>query len=99
TRFSRDWSSDVCSSDLGTLRAWDARTGQEFLVVPAAGSGTVAVARDGRVLVADAESSSAAMLDPRPRGEIGEILTCPGFVVGGRSEERRVGDAGRARQQ
>src|SRR5690606_41856935 len=82
TRFSRDWSSDVCSSDLST-GTWR------------------------RLLVADELREGlhpSGLLGGEHRGVlVVEVLPAPpvdvrGVGVQGRSEERRVGKAGRTRR-
>src|SRR5690606_39376647 len=90
TRFSRDWSSDVCSSDLliGTM------------------GGRKAEIDLGRLLVKRQELIGS-VLRPRPADEKAEIIArfreavMPLFaerrIVPLRSEERRVGEEGRAR--
>src|SRR5690606_39776546 len=87
TRFSRDWSSDVCSSDLADkLRPGDivgALTGEAGLHKDAIGKIDV---YDTRSYVAIARASAAQALARLRAGKIK-----------GRSEERRVGKECRTR--
>src|SRR5690606_40254553 len=95
TRFSRDWSSDVCSSDLaplGTLRAlYDQEKGRSLTGLPLVRLG-LALALQGDVRRGDAAIADGFALDPgkRPRwlGDYSSAI---------RSEERRVGKGGRCR--
>ena len=65
----------------GTLRAWDVGSTQQLASWPSAGNGRVALAEDGRtVLVGSVISGDASLLDIGPRGELGGVATCPGFV-------------------
>src|SRR5690606_39541381 len=96
TRFSRDWSSDVCSSDLLDLLAeliGYERGAVEGDVVAVLLLGADAVAGDQRHQV----GAGVALLDALPvvaRGDVRVMwLAADG---GGRSEERRVGKEGRA---
>src|SRR5690606_41015767 len=81
TRFSRDWSSDVCSSDLGT-----GARGEQVVHRLVAGmleeSDFVTVARE---IVRDAVAHQADADHPDPLGRVP------------RSEERRVGKEWRSR--
>src|SRR3712207_8801825 len=81
TRYWRDWSSDVCSSDLD-------RVGQLDLLAP----GDRALEPVGGVDERDVLARAA--VDPQVGG--GEQLVVEG-VDGGRSEKRRVGKEGRSR--
>src|SRR5690606_40980576 len=95
TRFSRDWSSDVCSSDL------DFEWYRSFVAIYRAGS--VSAAAASRHLTQPALSQHLAALE----AEVGEPLfhrrprkmvpTERGIALYrvGRSEERRVGKEGR----
>src|SRR5690606_39538135 len=79
TRFSRDWSSDVCSSDLGgggppMLRIWGWR----------GAASSAATARSGRVLAGDRHQGRAQQL-------FVEHVALLEDLEHGRSEERRVG--------
>src|SRR5690606_39328325 len=93
TRFSRDWSSDVCSSDLGGVAVLK-------------GAGTV-VAREG-VLPAFCDRGNPGMatggMGDVLTGVIAGIVAqgadlhtaaCAGVLVHARSEERRVGKESR----
>ena len=64
-----------------SLSAWDATSGALLYKVPAAGGGRPSAAADGRVLVSDYISGQASLIDPRTRGELGTVETCPGFVA------------------
>jgi WD40 repeat protein len=68
----------------GTLRRWDPTNGQVLASWSAVGSGPTSVALDGRtVLVTNAESAKAVLLDIGARGDLGQVQTCPGFTMGG----------------
>src|SRR5699024_11989845 len=91
TRSKRDWSSDVCSSDLqsivgvyrtstaefGVLIPENPRITQEVIIPPSASGG----AQDGQVVSARIVQQPETRVQP-----VGEV----------RSEERRVGNEGRA---
>src|SRR5690606_40868086 len=94
TRFSRDWSSDVCSSDLrpargeraffltGVLLTGDpSHRGSDGDLVPGAPLG------DGVAVVADLADADADLVH----------VVLPEREVPDRSEERRVGKRGRCR--
>src|SRR5690606_40584894 len=92
TRFSRDWSSDVCSSDLGSLPPG----------VPADFYTELArlARQDGMRLVLDTsgealrQAQGAYLLKPN-RNELAQLAGRP---LSGRSEERRVGKEWRSRE-
>src|SRR5690606_40773562 len=89
TRFSRDWSSDVCSSDLEADA--DAALQLVGIEVLAARVDRQAVGRDvlgrgGGVLFAHAAAPSRTGAKINPAGQSGG-----GASLGIRSEERRVG--------
>src|SRR5690606_41023249 len=97
--FSRDWSSDVCSSDL------DGSAGYDLF---AAGRATVRVPAGGHMLIKTGVSISLPQgyeAQVRPRSGLAlkhrvTVLNSPGTVDSdfrGRSEERRVGKECRAR--
>src|SRR5690606_39964899 len=90
TRFSRDWSSDVCSSDLGTnkhnpnkgpLTAYELKTKLEALHTKLVAQLDKMQKTDGLHLLADDYNGLKSKLD----------------VLKPRSEERRVGKEGRYR--
>src|SRR5690606_40377811 len=97
TRFSRDWSSDVCSSDLQPIEQSDGDAVQHESAahVP----GLMALAANGRLLrirVARARHLAAE----REMGRIVHAVVSPRTVlteVGERSEERRVGKESNSR--
>jgi len=65
-----------------SLRIWDGTTGAELTVRLAIGSGRAVPSGDGSiVLVADSESRTAAVVDLRPRPEVGLIETCRALFV------------------
>src|SRR5690606_39614777 len=91
TRFSRDWSSDVCSSDLAALDAGKKALQAGPLAVQLGGAGTDVVLPHqpldatpphGLALLAQGGMHTRAAVGP---------------VAVPRSEERRVGHGGRAR--
>jgi WD40 repeat protein/DNA-binding CsgD family transcriptional regulator len=67
----------------GTLRAWDAETGEPLNEVPAVGAGWPSATSDGHVLLADFTSGLSTLLAPPGRGDGGTVLTCDGFVRAG----------------
>lgn len=72
-----------------TLRTWDPTSGQLLSTWPAVGGGRPSVASDGQtVLVGDGRSSTAALLDIGPRGDLGQVRTCQGFDAGSNLEAR-----------
>src|SRR5690606_41050665 len=87
TRFSRDWSSDVCSSDLPMhhLVIGEGQIGRAIIDRALAEGDSVTVLR-----------RSAAAPEPGARRVTGDLLD-PAVLREARSEERRVGKAGRTR--
>src|SRR5690606_41089841 len=97
TRFSRDWSSDVCSSDLAVDH-------DGLVPLVAQGERRVTAAVVELDALPDAVRAAAKDDGLRPRGRFGLALILERAVhVGrerlelGRSEERRGGNEGRAR--
>src|SRR5690606_40840985 len=93
TRFSRDWSSDVCSSDLPHQLALG--VGRQLIVEPAQyaffGTGVVVLHK------------GAGDRQPKPFKALAEFLLViafhePAAIVFERSEERRVGKECRSRR-
>src|SRR5699024_10869747 len=62
---------------------WDARTGQEISVHPALGNGAVAPSASGLVAVGRMDDGGTAVVDTGAGGELGELATCPAFVLAG----------------
>src|SRR5690606_41209980 len=95
TRFSRDWSSDVCSSDLICIRRLRHPEGAsvESLVEEAQTGPVEEEDLQGRPPLPEEEEERAApRIATEPiRDEPGETIEAP------RSEERRVGKGGRSR--
>src|SRR5207249_8289196 len=89
TRSKRDWSSDVCSSDLGTaVRTAFAALGAEGAVLARSGAESALMAVNyGSVAKLEALDLAVEAFGPRAVQD----LTLP------RSEERRVGKGGRRR--
>jgi WD40 repeat protein len=79
-RFATDGSSVYSTGVDGVVRQWDARTGRELKSLSAVGHGPVDVVDDGRILVSSFWQGHAAVVDFRPRGEIGAVETCQGGV-------------------
>src|SRR5690606_40726681 len=96
TRFSRDWSSDVCSSDLGDRRA---QPTEKFLIgnVPTCGiTGKVVpscrLAQFGYPVPSDGPLQVVAILEI-----VAQTTNIGADSILGRSEERRVGKECRSR--
>src|SRR5690606_41025216 len=93
TRFSRDWSSDVCSSDLrylfqiseARIHRIDPQTGEVLDSIPAPGNGgdSGLAWAEGSLWVGEYRARRIHQVDP----QTGKVL---------RSEERRVGKEDRA---
>src|SRR5690606_40864095 len=94
TRFSRDWSSDVCSSDLASC--------QVLQLVSPPGELRVGAERRGLQIVAVIAERSSHVV-PTPVDDRGRAVEWWGqqregpVLEGQRSEERRVGNGGRSR--
>src|SRR5690606_40134990 len=98
TRFSRDWSSDVCSSDL-------TRVLHEPVAVAIAAAldpreRALDVGPDGldQLAIARALVIGAGEHDEQRRRVHGTVIAPERHLAEGRSEERRVGKEGRARR-
>jgi WD40 repeat protein/DNA-binding SARP family transcriptional activator/energy-coupling factor transporter ATP-binding protein EcfA2 len=65
----------------GTLRVWDAMTGQEQFVYPGVGNGRPSMTDDGIILVSRPDRDTAVVLDTRLRGELGAVETCAGSTA------------------
>src|SRR5690606_40552987 len=91
TRFSRDWSSDVCSSDLARLlKSLDARPPRPELLLVRNADDQMALAtlsREPEIAQLATSADSVALL--------WEVCQVPDFRK--RSEERRVGNEWKAR--
>src|SRR5207249_8670454 len=94
TRSKRDWSSDVCSSDLsGTVtESTDARFNRGDAVICT--SYELGVAHDGGY--AEYARVPADWVVPMPKGM--NLFEAMALGTAGRSEERRVGKAGSTRR-
>src|SRR5690606_40510468 len=96
TRFSRDWSSDVCSSDLLVLICTSGG-GPEFVRPNAMPEkdliafNKLDVKERNRIFIDHFVHPSVKQQDPQRFKEISDLRE--------RSEERRVGQAGRSRRQ
>src|SRR5690606_40310844 len=90
TRFSRDWSSDVCSSDLGwgTLIAFAVLYGKETGIH---NSGVFFLFLAGGIILS--RVTSGRFVD---KGYLHKVMITALFVI--RSEERRVGKECRSRR-
>src|SRR5690606_41125846 len=90
TRFSRDWSSDVCSSDLFALRL-SRQYAEEFRAMPLADE-----------TVAELRRLASESLAEQERLEQADTLSFEEYLeqyFAQRSEERRVGKGGRAQRR
>src|SRR5690606_39545438 len=92
TRFSRDWSSDVCSSDLGEDAA--PGTGGVQHAIMDQGRGLQAAEGVGVEGPGQAQFADAFLVDLIERAVAALIVVA---AIGHRSEERRVGKEGRCR--
>src|SRR5690606_40105526 len=96
TSFSRDWSSDVCSSDLSTLRSRPVENkaaileATRYLVWPLLASGELQIPIHERLPLAEAARAHEIL---RTGGHLGKV------ILEVRSEERRVGKEGRRRDE
>src|SRR5207249_5373173 len=90
TRSKRDWSSDVCSSDLGAIRHHLSQTPDVDVRCIAPDEKTAAVRAEGDALCLPQGSGHEGPY--RPSGRNVPETGCPASADGGeRSEERRVG--------
>src|SRR5690606_35412248 len=80
TRFSRDWSSDVCSSDLANMMAFDVTTGEMTSFAPTFNQQvrTIAASPDGRRLYVGGDFTS---VNGQPRQRIAAFDTATGALV------------------
>src|SRR5690606_39288219 len=90
TRFSRDWSSDVCSSDLGDQDVVEAGIGKHF------GLGDLLAVETGCTGFHLLAGNGGDLMGLDMRTECLAVLIAIGLDAGdiGRSEERRVGEEG-----
>src|SRR5690606_40123433 len=96
TRFSRDWSSDVCSSDL--IRRARLRVQEVAARVDGIVAGVVELVHDP-VDVVPLDRLTERLTDRRPQLLLGRqvvALTPPVVIQQPRSEERRVGKESRS---
>src|SRR5690606_39933942 len=84
TRFSRDWSSDVCSSDL-TARDMSESLGKHEVERP---KYSVSRCRDHRN---SSDNMDRSVEDVVTAAQIRALPALEGYVASARSEERRVG--------
>src|SRR5690606_40524258 len=96
TRFSRDWSSDVCSSDLAMNLSFSSSHGPVLGRIPMAElvSTRGGAVDDGRILVDSAWQEYLARRDAREPYEFEASFIRADST---RSEERRVGKEGTSR--
>src|SRR5690606_40072892 len=92
TRFSRDWSSDVCSSDLDTADVYGNGLSEEILGRAMRGNrqGYVVATKIGWIGY-DGEAGRSAF------DSVAKVTAAAEACLKRRSEERRVGQAARAR--
>src|SRR5690606_40132362 len=97
TRFSRDWSSDVCSSDLRKLIS---RFGLGRFSSNAAANGLLRPWLCSEVLLGSVANRRSTFRAPRDRDEAASVSgsTFGVSICTGRSEERRGGKECRARR-
>src|SRR5699024_11471290 len=86
----RDWSSDVCSSDLGARHAFGADFAAALSAPPALAIGCGRQAALATRLVRDTGARAVQILDPRLDPSHWDLVIAPEHD-GLRSEERRVG--------
>src|SRR5690606_39537024 len=98
TRFSRDWSSDVCSSDLGKVLVPASSAYSCKKIISQSLNG--ATKDDFAVIELDRKVTDRNPLKFRRSGKVttGTPLVVIGHPTGLRSEERRVGKECRARR-
>jgi WD40 repeat protein len=78
--FASDGSTVYTAGVDGVLRHWDARTGRELRSLGAVGHGPIDILDDELVVVSNFRQGNAAVIDFRPKGEIGVVETCQGGV-------------------
>src|SRR5690606_40512048 len=92
TRFSRDWSSDVCSSDLADRALAREREDRELVAQPAHG------AHAGARCPRGGEAVFERAVDVGHAGPVVDRQYFEPLAGSGKSEERRVGKAWRQRK-
>src|SRR5690606_40974744 len=95
TRFSRDWSSDVCSSDLGEVQGGAPKQSATFHATRSARGRTDGFVRTLHFLVELFDGARWARMLVELRGRSGPSPAWPQSHWN-RSEERRVGKEGKA---
>src|SRR5690606_40991218 len=94
-RFSRDWSSDVCSSDLDRLSLCEVEAGGGRLQVVCGAPNVRAGVYYPFAPVGAELPGGIRIRKAKIRGEVSEGMLCSERELGlGRSEERRVGEEG-----
>ena len=79
--FSASGDSVISSGRDGTVRQWDALTGEETAVFQSVGAGNVSEGESGRLLVTESVTRTARLIDTKPiLGEVWGLPTCGGFV-------------------
>jgi DNA-binding SARP family transcriptional activator/WD40 repeat protein/energy-coupling factor transporter ATP-binding protein EcfA2 len=66
----------------GTVRLWNARRGTEVAAYPSVGAGNLSITAGGLGVVADDNTRRVSLLDFGSTGEVWEVETCSGFVLG-----------------
>src|SRR5207253_7843147 len=95
TRWPRDWSSDVCSSDLGVTYFRDGKVQASYGVASGLGEGRVndlQLGQDGALWAA-----TEGGLSRLKNGRVATLTSKNGLPCDARSEERRVGKECRMR--
>src|SRR5207253_3837807 len=94
TRWPRDWSSDVCSSDLAQKRCHRHARPLELADRGLDAPDDVTLGDEGRSAVGQARHENVVAGSRRERGDLGATEAVERAALPNRSEERRVGEGG-----